>query len=124
MIQEEDKDRSNTENGALSELESNVETCSGSTVHDSHTEKVAVFCVATLDNCPNDVLDQEYASSIRKCLFDEQHLLDNVHSSKFDHISCRSFRNKKFVHTITIKLMVKKSRIKESPVEYVKKHLG
>ena len=96
---------------------------------ESHASKEAditcVECIATLDCCPDEVLDKGYADSLRSFFFTEQHLRENVYSSKFDHLSSRSFRNEKYVHTISITLQVKKSKLQdETPLTYIKKHLG
>ena len=54
---------------------------------------VPVYCTATLENCPDGVLSQDYGDSIRRFLFSEQHLQQNTASSHFQHSSCRSFRS-------------------------------
>ena len=88
-------------------------------------EITCVECIATLDSCPDEVLDKGYADSLRSFLFEEQHLRENVYSSKFNHLSSRSFRNEKYVYTISITLKVKKSRLQdETPISYTKKHPG
>ena len=109
------------ENVAASDLGSN-DACTTGNIAQPDTS--SVFCVATLDNCPNEVLDKEDADSIRKCLFEEKDMLENVYSSKFEIISSRSLRHNKFVHTISVELKVKMSKLQESPVQYVKKQLG
>ena len=44
--------------------------------------------------------------------------------SEFDHLYSRSFRKKKFVHSINVTLSVKTARLCESAVNYINKHLG
>ena len=50
--------------------------------------------------------------------------LENVKSSKFDQLSSRSFRKKKFVHSINVTLSVKTARLCERAINYINKHLG
>ena len=85
---------------------------------------VKVSCIATLNNCPDETLDKVHSDGIRKFLFHEKHVLDNVKSSRLDHLSSRSFRNKLFVHTISVTLSVKTARIQEDAGSYVKNYIG
>ena len=42
---------------------------------------VPVYCTATLENCPDGVLSQEYGDSIRRFLVSESHLQQNIASA-------------------------------------------
>ena len=41
-------------------------------------DKIRVYCTATIDNCPDDIINSEYGDSIRRFLQSEHHLKDNV----------------------------------------------
>lgn len=112
---------------ANSQVKNRVEAgdCSEvSTAEIEVSDIVKVCCIATLENCPDERLDKAHADSIRNFLFNEKHLLENVKSSKLDHLSSRSFRNGMYVHTITVTLSVKSSKLQENPTEYIKRYLG
>ena len=81
-------------------------------------------CIASLENCPNEELNKEYADSMRRCLFSEKLVLDTVFSSKFEPVSTRAFRHDKFVHTVLVTLNVKKSWLDGSAEQFIRKHLG
>ena len=66
-----------------------------------------VSCIATLDNCPDESMNKQYADFMREFLFSEKLVLDNVYSNKFEHVSSRSFRYNQFVHNVLITLNVK-----------------
>ena len=52
---------------------------------------IPVYCIATLENCPDANLDDEYGQSIRRFLLSEQHLAQNISSVDLEHLSSRSF---------------------------------
>ena len=80
----------------VSQNDENSDVNEESNVTGNITEKIVqVDGIAILENCPDETLDKEYADSIRKLLFREQHLRENVFSSKFDILSSRSFRRNK-----------------------------
>ena len=85
---------------------------------------VTVYCTATLDNCPDGVLSQEYGDSIRRFLGSEPHLQQNIVSADLQHSSSRSFRGNKYTHAVFVTLMVRTERLWESAATYVRKHLG
>ena len=91
---------------------------------ESHPEFISVYCVATLDNCPDNILSQEYGDSIRRFLSSEHHLKDNIVSSDLQHLSTKLTSNNTYVHTVSIVLSVKTARLWESPAKYVRKYLG
>ena len=74
---------------------------------------VPVYCLAVFENCPDEVLSQEYGTSLEKYLASEQHLCQNIASAQFSHESCRRLRNN-FVHTVAVVLQA----------SYIRKHLG
>ena len=85
---------------------------------------IPVYCVATLENCPDANLDDEYGQSIRRFLLSEQHLVQNISSVHLEHLSSRSFRNDSHTHTVSVTMYVRTLRLWESPASYVRKHLG
>ena len=87
-------------------------------------ELVPVYCVATLENCPDGVVNSEYGDSIRRFLGSEQHLAQNIASADLKHETCRLLRNNLYVHTVSVVLQVRSARLWESPASYVRKHLG
>ena len=95
---------------------------SGTTV--SIPDVIPVFCTASLENCPDSQLSDEYCQSIRRFLGSEQHLLQNISSSELQHVSTRSLRNNLYTHTLSIVVFVKTAKLWESPASYLRKHLG
>ena len=85
---------------------------------------IPVYCIATLENCPDANLDDEYGQSIRRFLLSEQHLVQNISSVDLEHLSSRSFRNDSHTHTVSVTMYVRTLRLWESPASYVRKHLG
>lgn len=87
-------------------------------------EVVPVFALAVLENCPDEVLTEEYGNSLRRFLSSEDHLARNIAESNFKHESTRSFRNGHFTHTVSMVIYVKTSGLWESPATYIRKHLA
>ena len=85
---------------------------------------IPVYCIATLENCPDSGLNEEYGESIRRFLLSEQHLVQNISSVDLQHLSSRSFRNNSHMHTVSVTIYVRTTRLWESPSNYVRKHLG
>ena len=85
---------------------------------------IPVYCIATLENCPDSSLNEEYGESIRRFLLSEQHLVQNISSVDLQHLSSRSFRNNSHTHTVSVTIHVRTTRLWESPSNYVRKHLG
>ena len=60
----------------------------------SSVEKVPdifkVYCMETLDKCPDKVLDEDYGNSVKRFYGSEQHLLDNIDSSTLEYVSTQS----------------------------------
>ena len=48
---------------------------------------IPVYCIATIENCPDSELNKEYCDSIRWFLVSEQHLAQNIISTELDYIS-------------------------------------
>ena len=90
----------------------------------STPEVIAVFCTASLENCPDSTLNDEYGESIRRFLASEQHLAQNISSAELQHVTSKSCRNNLFTHTLSIVMYVRTARLWESPASYVRKHLG
>ena len=87
-------------------------------------EFVQVYCTATFDNCPTAELSQDYADSLMRYLRSEPHLEQNIVNAELKHLSCRSFRNSVFVHTVDVIILVRCARLWESPASYVRKFLA
>ena len=85
---------------------------------------VPVYCTATIENCPDSHLSDEYGHSIRRFIANEQHLVQNIVSAELQYLSSRSFRNNLHTHTVSVIMHVKTARLWESPANYVRKHLG
>ena len=77
---------------------------------------IAAFCTATLKNCPDYQVNEDYCQSIRRFLGSEQHLKENIISSELHHLATRSFRNNLYTHTLSIVVYVRTARLWESPV--------
>ena len=71
---------------------------------------VAVHCIATFENCPEDQLNQEYAGSLIRYLKSETHLEQNIVNMEMKHLSTRSFRNSVYVHTVEVTMVVSCAR--------------
>ena len=93
-------------------------------VSSSDPEFVPVFALAAFENCPDEVLTEEYANSLRRYLSSEEHLAQNIVESSFRHESSRTFRNGTFTHTVSVIMNVRTGRLWESPSSYIRKHLG
>ena len=87
-------------------------------------EEIPVYCIATVENCPDSVVTEDYYQSIRRFLGSEQHLVQNISSAELQYISSRSFRNNLYTHTVSIVVHVRTARLWETPASYVRKHLG
>ena len=111
-------------NAPVSESEESNAKVTDSSNKDLVPDVIPVYCTATLDNCPDEVLSQEYGQSLRRFIHSEQHLKENVVSSDITHMSTRSLRNNKFVHTVSIIMHVRTARLWESPSKYIRKHLS
>ena len=74
-------------------------------------DMIPVYCIATLENCPDANLDEEYGESIRRFLLSEQHLVQNVSSVDLQHLSSRSFRNNSHTHTVSVTMQTRKKII-------------
>ena len=85
---------------------------------------VPVHGIAVFDNCPVEILTEEYADSLRRFFASEDHLVDNISGTELYHQSSRSFRGNIFTHTVAVVIYVRTGRLWESPASYVRKHLG
>ena len=91
---------------------------------DQQPEVVPVHGVAVFENCPVDVLTEEYADSLKRFLTSEDHLSQNISGTEFYHQSSRSLRRGVFTHTVSVVIHVRTGRLWESPASYIRKHLG
>ena len=80
---------------------------------------IPVFCIATLENCPDYKVNEDYCQSIRRFLGSEHHLIENISSSEIQHVATRSFRNNVYTHTLSIVVYVRTARLWESPANYL-----
>ena len=87
-------------------------------------EIIPVYCSATLENCPDSHLNEEYGESIKRFLVSEQHLEQNISSAELQYVSSKSCRNNLYSHTVSIVVYVRTARLWESPASYLRKHLG
>ena len=85
---------------------------------------ISVHCIATLENCPDCTLNEDYGTSIRRFLASEKHIAKNIISTKLQYVSCRLFRNNVYTYTVSIIMIMKMARLWESPANCVGKHLG
>ena len=104
-----DVENVNTENKLTSEKVPNQER----TV--PNPDVIAVFCTATLENCPDYQVNEYYCQSIRWFLGSEQHLKENIISSELHHVATRFFRNNLYTNTLSIVVYVRTARLWESP---------
>ena len=87
-------------------------------------DEITVYGTATLDNCPDAEVNSDYGESIRRFLYSEPHLVQNISSVHLQHLSSRAFRNNTHTHTVSVTMRVRTSRLWETPASYVRKHLG
>ena len=85
---------------------------------------VPVYAIATIENCPDSKLNEEYGQSIRRFLASEPHLAENITLAELQCITSRSFRNNMYTHTMSVVIYVKTGRLWESAANYVRRHLG
>ena len=72
---------------------------------------IPVYCTATLENCPDEILNNEYGESIRRFLSSEPHLIQNISSVDPQHLSSRSLRNNTHIHTVSVTMYVRTIRL-------------
>ena len=87
-------------------------------------EESIVYGTATIENCPDAELNNDYGDSIRRFLHSEPHLVQNISSVHLQHLSSRCFRNNTHTHTVSVIMHVKTGRLWENPASYDRKHLG
>ena len=102
----------------------NVESPNSENVYSKIPDIVPVYATATIESCPNQVINDEYKDSLRRFMHCEPHLQENIVSIELKHLSTRSQTDGKFVHTMTVVMHVRTSRLWECPAKYVRKHLG
>ena len=85
---------------------------------------IPVYSIATIENCPDEKLNEDYAESIKRFFASEQHLTQNIISTELKYLTGRSFRNNIHTHTVSVVLHVNTTRLWESPASYIRKHLG
>ena len=85
---------------------------------------IAVYSIATIENCPDEKLNEDYVDSIKRFFASEQHLTQNIISTELKYLTGRSFRNNIHTHTVSVIMHVKTTRLWESPASYIRKHLG
>ena len=91
---------------------------------DEKIDRVAVCSIATIENCPDEKLNEDYAESIKRFFASEQHLTQNIVSTELKYLTGRSFRNNIHTHTVSVVMHVNTTRLWESPASYIRKHLG
>ena len=75
---------------------------------------IPVYSIATVENCPDSQLSEDYIQSIKRFLASEPHLAENIRLAEFQCLTSRSFRNNKYTHTVSVVLYVKTQRLWES----------
>ena len=65
-------------------------------------EEIYVYCLATIDKCPDEVLNHEYGDSLKRFLHSEHHLRENIASSELKLLSTRLDNCGKYVHTVSV----------------------
>ena len=127
-VQENDDEQNAEKVGAENTDEETCVTTSGMTVSQERPlpipDVIPVFCIATLENCPDSQLNDDYCQSIRRFLGSEQHLVQNISSSELQYVETRSQRNNLYSHTMSIVMYVRTARLWENPANYVRKHLN
>ena len=87
-----------------------------------HSE-IKVYAEGVFENCPDANILDEYYSSLRKFIFSEKHLENNIVSVKMAQLSSRQIGHQMFVHKVKVEILVKTARLSEPPAAYIKKHL-
>ena len=74
-------------------------------------EVVPVFGTVVFENCPVDILTEEYGDSLRRFVTSEDHLMQNITGTEIYPQSSRGFRNGGFTHTAEVVLHVRTGRL-------------
>ena len=92
-------------------------------VHHEQTE-VKVFATGIFENCPDEVLSEDYFASLQKFIFSENHLQSNISDVKFIPTSSRQASPTEYLHVVSVEIIVKTARLWEPARAYIFKHLG
>ena len=84
---------------------------------------VVVHATAVVENTPGEILTQADATNLKKLIFREKHLQQNIVKLEFGRQQSE-FRNNTFKHSLEIKLFVSTQQLWEGPRSYIWKHLG
>ena len=85
---------------------------------------VTIHATAVLDDSPNVTLTNDDVDSLVRILTAKDHLNRNISNIEYSHLSSREFRNKKYKHTVGLKIHVKTESLWEGPRNYLWKHIG
>ena len=119
-----DISQKNTSNEEMCEASNAVAVVTSMEVETPVPDMIPVYSIATVENCPDSQLDEDYEQSIRRFLASEPHLAENIRLAELQCITSRAFRNNMYTHTVSVVMYVKTQRLWESAANYVRKHLG
>ena len=95
-----------------------------SEVHDEILgETQEVFATAEFENCPDEILSEDYFESLRKFILSEQHLQNNIQDIKTSFLTSRRTNGGLFLHSVAVKITVRTKNLWEQPRSYIHKHL-
>ena len=77
--------------------------------------EVKIVATAIFENCPDDILSEEYILSLQKFIFSESHLQSNIADAKFKPSSSRQISHEKYIHTVAVEMIVKTASLEEPP---------
>ena len=89
-----------------------------------HPAVVVVFVTALIDNSPAKTLYQADLNSLKDLIFREKHLQANIIKLEYGQHFSREFRNRRFQHTIELRLFVSTSNLWEGARSYIWRHFG
>ena len=85
-------------------------------------EVITVHATALITESPDEEISAEYAQSLQKFIFNQEHLKRNIANYDLEHLSSRKMRTSLFTHTAGVKLHVKTSALWENPRSYIWRH--
>ena len=92
-------------------------------IHEERSE-VNVFATVIFENCPDEMLSEDYLVSLKKFILSENHLQKNIKDIKTLHLTSRQLNDQSYFHTVSVEICVKTAHLWEPPRAYIQKHLA
>ena len=83
-----------------------------------------VLATGIFENCPDPTLSEDYYVSLQKFILSEKHLQSNISDVKFFPTSSRQSSPLRYLHVVSVEIIVKTGKLWEPAPAYIFKHLG